>query len=121
MGFMEDGRSFGFSIAENKTQEPHKNNESALWLGGALTPLPPVKITHPRGLDSDWVIQDMEGMVDLTFTPKEKVHCVTNFIVAGSEHDSPLGLFNGMLMTSSEEEIPIRNVWGVCENVYMRV
>jgi len=69
-GFDEENRRFGFHIAENQTRDTNKNNENALWVNGKLTPLPPVRITMPDGINADWVIQDVEGMVDLKFTPK---------------------------------------------------
>jgi hypothetical protein len=115
------GRRFGFSIAENQAREPFKNNESAFWIDGGLTPLPPVKITRPEGLESEWVIQDMEGMVDLVFTPKEQLRYGLNLILARSECDSLLGYYNGVLVNAGGEEIPVKNLWGIGQKHYLRV
>jgi hypothetical protein len=120
-GFDQSGRRFGFHIAESQARESYKNNENALWIDGSLTPLPPVKITLPGGVDKEWVIQDMEGMVDLVFTPQEQVRYSTNFIITRTEYDSPIGQFNGAMVNAQGEKIPVKNMWGTCEKVYLRV
>jgi hypothetical protein len=116
----EQGR-YGFSIADNQTKETFTNNENALWVNGRLTPLPPVRITMPKGPESDWIIQDMEGMVDLVFTPGEPVHNALNLLVAKSEYDMPLGYYNGILLDAEGTRIQAHNLWGMGENIYLRV
>jgi hypothetical protein len=122
-GFGIDGenRRIGFSIAENQTKETYKNNENALWINGKLTPLPPVKITMPNGIESDWIIQDLEGMVDLTFSPQKSVKDAVNLIVLRIDYDAPLGFFNGMLVSSAGERILVHNLWGIGEKFYIRI
>jgi hypothetical protein len=120
-GFDGENRRIGFSLAENQTKETYKNNENALWVNGKLTPLPPVRITMPDGIESDWVIQDLEGMVDLTFSPQEQVKDAVNPIVVRAEYDAPLGFYKGMLVTSTGEEILVHNLWGIGEKIYMRI
>jgi hypothetical protein len=121
MGLDGNGRRIGFSIAENQARETFKNNENALWEDGRLTPLPPVRITMPKGNESDWVIQDMEGMVDLTFTPQESIRDAVNVIAARVEYDTPLGYYNGMLVNFQGEQIPVHNMWGLGEKLFLRV
>jgi hypothetical protein len=120
-GFDGENRRFGFSLAENQIRETFKNNENALWVNGKLTPLPPIRITIPNGLESDWVIQDVEGMVDLTFSPQEPIKHKLNLIITHIEYDAPLGLFNGMLVTSTGEQIAVHNIWGIGEKLYIRI
>ncbi|QQO10284.1 DUF2804 domain-containing protein [Breznakiella homolactica] len=120
-GFDPENRRYGFSIAENQARETFQNNENALWLEEKLTPLPPVRITMPRGVDSDWVIQDVEGMVDLTFSPKEPMRTAFSSIVTRSEYHTPLGYYNGVLVNSDGKEIQVRNLWGLGEKLYLRV
>jgi hypothetical protein len=120
-GFDEGNRRIGFNVAENQTKETYTNNENALWVDGKLTPLPPVRITIPHGIESDWVIQDVEGMVDLTFSPQEPIRDALNLIVTHIEYDAPLGFFNGMLMTSTGEQIPVHHLWGIGEKLYIRI
>jgi hypothetical protein len=121
MGFDGEGRRFGFDITENQTRETHKNNENALWINGGLTPLPPVRITMPRGIESDWIIQDLEGMVDLVFTPREQIRSGMNILVTHTEYETPLGYYNGMLVNAGGERIMVRNLWGMGEKLYLRV
>jgi hypothetical protein len=120
MGF-EENRRFGFHIAENQTRETNKNNENALWVDGQLTPLPPVRITMPNGPDEDWVIQDIEGMIDLTFTPKEQNKTGMSLLLTNADFNAPLGYYNGMLLTSGGEQIHIKNLFGIGEKIYLRV
>jgi hypothetical protein len=120
-GFDRENRRIGFSIAENQAKETYKNNENALWVDGKFTPLPPVRITMPGGIESDWVIQDLEGMVDLTFSPQTPVKDSVNLLIIHAEYDTPLGFYNGMLITSTGEKIPVHNLWGIGEKLYIRV
>ncbi|MFP3090664.1 DUF2804 domain-containing protein [Treponema sp. TIM-1] len=121
LGFDAENRSFGFSIVENQTKETNKNNENALWVEGRLTPLPPVRITMPEGVDKEWVIQDVEGMVDLTFTPQVPRRTAFNILLTRIDHDTALGYFNGMLINSEEKKIQVRNLWGLGEKLYLRI
>jgi hypothetical protein len=121
MGFDSEGRRFGFHIVENQTRETHRNNENALWVKGRLSPLPPVRITMPEGNESDWIIQDVEGMVDLIFTPKEQHREAANFFITRTEFDMPMGYYNGRLIGAGGEQIQVRNLWGRGEKIYLRV
>jgi hypothetical protein len=121
MGFIGENRRFGFHIAENQARETNKNNENALWIDGKLTPLPPVLITMPNGPDADWVIQDVEGMVDLTFTPKEQNKTGLKHIITKADFNTPLGFYNGMLKNSEGEQIQIKNIFGTGEKLSLRV
>ena len=121
MGFDDKKRRFGFHIAENQTRETTRNNENALWVNGKMTPLPPVLITMPGGPEDEWVIQDVEGMVDLTFTPKEQNKNGTNLIFTNAELNAPLGHYNGMLVDSGGEKIQIKNLFGMGEKLILRV
>jgi hypothetical protein len=121
MGFDGEGRRFGFSIAENQTKEANKNNENAFWLEGRLFLLPPVRITMPGGVNSDWIIQDVEGMVDLVFTPREQNRNRMNLLFTSLDYEMPIGVYRGMLTASTGEKIPVRSLWGAGERIYLRV
>jgi hypothetical protein len=120
-GFDGQGRRLGFSVAENHTRESFNNNENVLWVDGKPTLLPPVRITMPQGPDSVWVIQDVEGMVDLNFTPQEKLRTGFIYIITHFDYITPLGSYNGMLLNSEGEQLQIRNVWGHGEKLYLRI
>jgi hypothetical protein len=120
-GFDEEGRRIGFTVAENQTRENRRNNENALWVDGELSPLPAVRITMPRGIMGDWIIQDLEGMVDLVFTPQEQLRSGYNVIFSRADLESPLGYYNGMLISTGGEQIQIHNLWGTGEKIFLRV
>jgi hypothetical protein len=121
-GFTKDGRLIGFSMTENQAKYTNKDNENVFWLDNILTLLPPVKITHAYGLDNDWIIEDVEGMVDLSFTPQKQTE-KTGFdiLISKSEFFNPIGVFNGMIMTKDGEKIYIRNLCGCAKNLYLRL
>ena len=121
IGFDDENRRFGFHIAENQTSETNKNNENALWVNGKLTLLPPVLITMPNGPDEQWVIQDVEGMVDLTFTPKNLNRSGVKIILTRADFYAPLGYYNGVLVNSDGEKIQVKNILGLGEKLYLRV
>ncbi|HCC38300.1 MAG TPA: DUF2804 domain-containing protein [Treponema sp.] len=120
-GFTGEGRRYGFHLGENQAKETNRNNENALWVNGCLTPLPPVRVTMPRGIDSDWTIQDVEGMVDLVFTPKEHINSSARAVITSAELNTPLGHYNGMLVSADGEQIQVRNLWGLGAHLYLRV
>jgi hypothetical protein len=120
-GFEAGNRRYGFSLGENQARETYKNNENALWVEGRLTPLPPVRITCPGGPDLEWIIQDTEGMVDLSFTPVLPVKDSLNLVLIRAEHYTCLGLFNGFLLNSNGEQVQVRSLWGLGEIFSVRV
>lgn len=121
-GFDKNGKCAGFSMTEQNTKTPYLNNENVFWSDGVMTPLPPVRITHARGIAGDWIIEDTEGMVDLTFTPERRVEKKGfNFVLAKAVFNNPIGVFNGMLITKDGEECPVHSMPGCAESLYMRM
>lgn len=84
-------------------------NRNALIIDGDFTPLPPVVMTHPFGIKKDWIIQDTEGMVDLTFTPASVQSRVVNIIVLRTASTTIYGTFEGVLCTKNGEKINLKN------------
>jgi len=128
LGFDGENRRFGFAFGENQTKEPFRNNENALWIDGKLTPLPPVKITRDVKDRKNWIIQDMEGMVDLVFNPKESGRSIRKSVFSkfmsvllGYNYENPLGCFNGLLVDADGKELPVRNAWGMGEKLFLRI
>jgi hypothetical protein len=128
LGFDGENRRFGFSFGEIQTKEPYSNNENALWIDGKLTPMPPVKITSNIKDKKNWVIQDMEGMVDLVFNPKEPEKSIGETVFSrytsvlfGYHYENPLGCFNGLLVDSDGKELPVKDAWGIGEKLFLRI
>ena len=121
MGFTGDGRRLGFHLTKSQAKETNRNNENAMWIDGRLIPLPPVRITMPKGVNAGWIIQDVEGMVDLVFTPKAYDYSSGASLFFSAEYNSPLGYYDGMLADSDGEQIQVHNMWGLGENLFLRM
>jgi hypothetical protein len=121
LGFDNENRRFGFAFGENETREPYSNNENALWIDGKLTPLPPVKITRNIKDEKNWIIQEMEGMVDLVFNPKEPERSMRKSFFSAYDYENPLGCVNGLLVDAGGKELPVRNAWGLGEKLFLRI
>jgi len=120
LGFDDSGRRFGFHICENQARESRRNNENVLWLGRQMTPLPPVRVT--RGPEEgQWMIQDTDGMVDLTFTPKCGKQYMKDLFAVKGNFFAPIGCYNGMIANSKGERILLKDRWGTGEQLYLRM
>jgi len=75
----------------------------------------------PKNQDAKWVIQDVEGMVDLTFIPKEQNRSYKKLVVTRADLNVALGYYNGMLVNSDGDKIQIKNLLGIGEKLYLRV
>jgi hypothetical protein len=121
-GFDKGRRHIGFSLGEGAARGANKDNENALWVDGVLTPLPPVRITQSGDIGDEWVIEDVEGMVDLTFTPLAQT-AITGFnlIISKAEFINPIGVFTGFMMNKDGEKIVVDKISGCAERLYLRL
>ena len=84
-------------------------NDNILIVDGKQTALPPVYMTHSFGINKDWIIQDTESMVDLTFTPLSLDKNVRNLIVIRTSYTSIYGHLSGVLLDKNGEKIVLKN------------
>lgn len=96
-------------------------NRNALIYDGDMTPLPPVVMTHPFGIQQNWIIQDTEGMVDLTFTPLSMQTRDLNILVMKTTSNTIYGTYEGVLLTKNGEKINLKNFPGVITRNMVRV
>ncbi len=96
-------------------------NCNILVTDGKQTALPPVYITHPFGIDKNWIIQDTESMVDLTFTPLSLNSRTLNLIALRTAYNTMYGTFEGVLLTEDGEKIVLKNFPGVLEKGMLRL
>lgn len=96
-------------------------NDNILIVDGEQTALPPVYITHPLGTENNWIIQDTEGMVDLTFTPISKDERTLNIIVIRRTVSTVYGTFEGTLLTKEGEKLSFRGVRGIMNSSKLRM
>ena len=67
LGNSEQGGLLGFNLTDNQIQDSERFNENCLWQNAKMIPLPPIKVTRPKGVQQPWQIQDRYGSVDLMF------------------------------------------------------
>ncbi len=96
-------------------------NCNVLVVDGKQTALPSVYMTHPFGIDKNWIIQDTESMVDLTFTPLSLNSRTLNLIVLRTSYDTMYGTFDGVLLTADGEKIVLKNFPGILYKGMLRL
>ena len=96
-------------------------NENILFVNGEATPLPPVYITHPFGLDDKWIIQDTENMIDLTFHPLSRTSKTLNLVALRTSYNTLYGSFEGVLLTKDGEKISLKGFPGIIYKNLLRL
>ena len=96
-------------------------NSNVLVVDGKQTALPPVYMTHPFGIDKNWIIQDTESMVDLTFTPISVNSRTLNLIALRTSYYTMYGTFEGVLLTADGEKIILKNFPGLLHKGMLRL
>lgn len=112
---------FQIGFSNNDATDPDKYNSNILVVNGEKTALPSVLITHPFGYDKNWIIQDTESMVDLTFTPLSRNQRTLNMIVCRSFDTKIYGTFDGVLLTGKGEKITLKNFPGILDKNNIRM
>lgn len=110
--YVDSKKRIGFTVVENQAKETYKNNENGLWVDGRFTALPPVHITTPNGINGEWIIQDMEGMVDLVFTPQVPAQKYFDLTILEFRYGLLFGTYKGVLVDSEGSQIIIHNILG---------
>lgn len=112
---------FQLSQSNNDAADPDKYNSNLLVVDGKQTALPSVVITHPFGYSKEWVIQDTENMVDLSFKPVSLHKRILNIIAFRTQETKIYGTFDGVLLTSSGEKITLKNFPGILDKNNIRL
>ncbi|AGT42821.1 DUF2804 domain-containing protein [Treponema pedis] len=116
-----NGKSLIFQINTSVAPDSYRYNENIMLYNGSRTPIPPVRITRPYGFMGKWIIQDMEGMVDLVFIPISDNYKKVNAIIFSTEYHTVYGNFEGILLTSSGEELKLKAFPGIIKKYNMRI
>ena len=118
-----DGKTVSFVISAPEVDEssPESVNKNLLIVDGKRTPLPPVKITHPFGVQTKWVIQDTENMIDLTFEPVSDNFRDIAFLVMRTQTHLIYGKFGGTLKTADNQSIDLNDFVGIAKKQLLRL
>lgn len=117
----EKNAVFNLSNSNLDAADSDSFNDNVLIIDGDATALPPVYITHPFGISKQWIIQDTENMVDLTFSPVSVNSRNLNIIALRTNYDTIFGRFDGALLTSGGEKIILKNFSGILQNGTLRL
>ncbi len=120
LGYSE-GKLLSFQLGNPVSRDDFRYNDNVLFLNGVATPLPPIRITRPYGINGDWVIQDTESMVDLVFTPiSDSARRLSAFFVR-TEYHTVYGTFEGVLLTRDGEGITLKAFPGLGKKTRLRI
>ncbi len=122
-GTTSDGKNISFIISNTPEMisDPESANNNLLFVDGKCTPLPPVRMTQPYGTDNKWIIQDTEGMVDLTFEPVSNQLRKLDSFVMKIDMNIFFGKYEGVLKTSEGADISISGFAGIAREQTIRV
>ena len=96
-------------------------NNNVLIVDGKPTALPSVIMTHPFGIDKNWIIQDTESMIDLAFNPISTTTRTLNILLLKNTASIIYGTFEGTLLTKDGEKIVLKNLTGILHTDNLRL
>ncbi len=112
---------FNIKLSNLDAADSDKYNENVLFVDKESTPLPPVYITHPFGINKKWIIQDTESMIDLSFTPISIDKRTFNIIALRTQYSTIYGTYEGVLLTKNGEKILLKNFPGIVYTSLLRI
>jgi len=116
-----DGIQVCFHLSNSIAPDSYNYNDNILFYGGQRLPLPPVRITYPFGSSNNWVIQDTENMVDLTFTPNAVSQRDLNILICRRNYKTVYGTFEGSFLTGDGKQLKLKGFPGIAKKVRMRM
>lgn len=112
--------SFRFGQTNFDPVDNYKYNDNMLFVENMPTPLPPVKITMPYGINKTWIMQDTESMVDLCFEPIAITRRKASLIFLHLDYQTVLGTINGTFLTADGKSINLKNFYAVGKTIRLR-
>jgi len=121
-GFDASRRILGANLTDNLIQDQKSWNECAMWHGGTISLLDPVKFEFDaRNTMKPWAIHGAAGRVDLKFAPEGEKKEDLNFGLIRTHYRQPFGKYNGFLVDDSGTRHEVRDVFGVAEHMDSRL
>jgi hypothetical protein len=115
-GFDPSGKIIGANLTDNLILDQKSWNECAMWNGGAMSLLNPVKFDFSeRDTLKPWAISDDEGRVALKFVPEGEKKEDLNFGLVTTHYRQPFGKFNGYIVDDAGTKHEVRDIFGVTE------
>jgi hypothetical protein len=119
-GFLPDGSSVGLNLGCG-FGDLSKAGENALILGNRIHKLEQVKFDYISGdYMKPWKFNDIEGRLDLTFTPFKERIATTRLGIIDSEVHQMFGRYNGKAVSDDGEIIWIKDLIGFAEEHHAR-
>lgn len=118
-----NGQKISFHIAASSISatDSASYNENVLYTDNKITPLPPVTITHPFGIEGKWIIQDTESMIDLFFEPVSVNHRIDSMLILRSDYHIMYGMFSGDLKQEDGTVIHLKDFPGIVRKQSLRM
>lgn len=118
-----NGQKLSFHIAASSISatDNASYNENVLYTDKEITPLPPVTITHPFGIEGKWIIQDTESMIDLFFEPVSVCHRIDSMLILRSDYHIMYGMFSGDLKKKDGTVIHLKDFPGIVRKQSLRM
>jgi hypothetical protein len=114
-------RLVGFNLTDNQVEDQASHNENALWVGGRLHPLPPVRFDLDRSdTMRPWSIRDDGGRVELEFAPDALRRVDIDLGPLRSRYRGPYGTFSGTIIDGAGQGHALDGAYGMCEDFYLR-
>ncbi len=119
---MVQGHNVAFRLATmDALTADERYNENSIIFDKDVTALPPVTITHPFGMTNKWIIQDTEGMVDLTFTPVSTRQQFLSVVLLDTQYRFIFGNFEGALVTKDGVTVTLKDFPGIVKDLRCRL
>ncbi len=112
---------FNLYVSNQDPVDPDLYNENILFVDGVATPLPPVTITHPKGILNRWYIQDTESMIDLSFSPKATIVRQNSIVILRTQYNTLFGSLEGNISDKDGEIYPLKDFQAVAKKQYLRI
>ncbi|MFI3257497.1 MAG: DUF2804 family protein [Spirochaetales bacterium] len=121
-GFVNGQRvQFNLYTSNNDAFDPDMHNENVLFTGTEATPLPPVTVTHPKGVTNQWIIQDTESMIDLSFFPISDTVRKKSIALLRTEYHTLYGICEGTVLNKKGEVFPLKEFSAIAKKQYLRL
>lgn len=119
-GFLPDGCTLGLNLGRG-FGDTSKATENAIILDGVIHKLDQVDFDYdPKDFMKPWKFTDIEGRLDLVFTPFKERVATTKLGIIDSEVHQMFGRYSGKAVLDSGEEIQIDGLIGFAEEHYAR-